>query len=158
MTTEDDFQRALDKHPDDWHTRLVFAAWLQERDDLRAEGYRAIVARQRRPLQGTHTGLNREAWWWHCAPAGNPGWCHNDIPPDWFALLPQGEGDESFWPVHTPTGGVRTRRECEDALARAFAALPAARHAELLVPPDRPAASAANDPNDPVKKGRRQKR
>ena len=31
MTTEDDFQAAPDASPDDWQTRLVFAAWLQER-------------------------------------------------------------------------------------------------------------------------------
>ena len=42
VTTEDDFQRALDKNPDDWQTRLVFADWLEERDDPRAEGYRAL--------------------------------------------------------------------------------------------------------------------
>ena len=36
MTTEDDFQRALDANPDDWQTRLVFADWLEDRgDDLR---------------------------------------------------------------------------------------------------------------------------
>jgi uncharacterized protein (TIGR02996 family) len=30
MTTEDDFQAALDANPGDWQTRLVFADWLQE--------------------------------------------------------------------------------------------------------------------------------
>lgn len=30
MTTEDDFQAALDANPDDWQTRLVFADWLEE--------------------------------------------------------------------------------------------------------------------------------
>ncbi len=30
MTTEDDFQTALDAAPDDWQTRLVFADWLDE--------------------------------------------------------------------------------------------------------------------------------
>jgi uncharacterized protein (TIGR02996 family) len=38
VTTEDDFQSALDKDPEDWQTRLVFADWLQEHNDLRAEG------------------------------------------------------------------------------------------------------------------------
>ena len=37
MTKEDDFQKALDAHPEDWQTRLVFADWLQERGDPRAE-------------------------------------------------------------------------------------------------------------------------
>jgi uncharacterized protein (TIGR02996 family) len=42
VTTEDDFQAALDAHPKDWQTRLVFADWLDERGDPRAEGYRAL--------------------------------------------------------------------------------------------------------------------
>ena len=43
MTTEEDFQKALDANPDDWQTRLVFADWLQDRDDPRADGYRALA-------------------------------------------------------------------------------------------------------------------
>jgi uncharacterized protein (TIGR02996 family) len=42
LTTEDDFQNALDANPEDHQTRLVFADWLQERVDPRAEGYRAL--------------------------------------------------------------------------------------------------------------------
>ena len=45
MTTEDDFQQALDANPDDHHTRLVFADWLQERGDPRAET--AVVTQAR---------------------------------------------------------------------------------------------------------------
>lgn len=40
MTTEAEFQAMLDANPSDGHTRMVFADWLQERDDPRAEGYR----------------------------------------------------------------------------------------------------------------------
>jgi uncharacterized protein (TIGR02996 family) len=42
MTTEDDFQRALDADTTDWQTRLVFADWLEEQGDPRADGYRAL--------------------------------------------------------------------------------------------------------------------
>ena len=42
VTTGDDFQRRLDEHPDDFQTRPVFADWLEERGDPRAEGYRAL--------------------------------------------------------------------------------------------------------------------
>ena len=35
MTTEDDFQTAIDAHPEDWQTRLVFADWLDEHNDPR---------------------------------------------------------------------------------------------------------------------------
>lgn len=40
MTTEDDFQNHLDLNPLDFHTRLVFADWLEERDDPRGPAYR----------------------------------------------------------------------------------------------------------------------
>jgi uncharacterized protein (TIGR02996 family) len=49
VTTEDDFQSALDKDPEDWQTRLVFADWLQEHNDLRAEGYRVLGELRRVP-------------------------------------------------------------------------------------------------------------
>ena len=134
MTTEDDFQRALDAHPEDWQTQFAFADWLQNRDDPRAAGYRAIAVQQRRPLQGTH--LKRYAYWWCCSLT--VGWVsviHNTLPRDWFDLLPSAEGTKVFWPVLTDTGGDKSRRECEDALALAFAQLPTSRQAELLAAP-----------------------
>jgi uncharacterized protein (TIGR02996 family) len=60
MTTEEDFQRALDADPSDWQTRLVFADWLQERNDPRAEGYRALGALRKWPLLDLRT---REYAW-----------------------------------------------------------------------------------------------
>lgn len=33
MTTEDDFQKHLDENPEDHHTRLVFADWLEENNE-----------------------------------------------------------------------------------------------------------------------------
>jgi uncharacterized protein (TIGR02996 family) len=131
VTTEDDFHRNLDEHPDDWDTRLVFADWLQERDDPRASGYRAIVAQRRLPLH--MKGHNGDAWWWH----RNSSMFHNHIPDDWFRLLPPEPGNDLFWPLHTsaPTSH-RSRRECEDALAWAFAKLPEDRQKQLLRPVD----------------------
>ncbi len=133
MTTEDDFHAALDAHPDDGHTRLVFADWLEEQSDPRAAGYRAIAVRGLYPHQARHGG--KDAWWWHRASRAAGGVRHNVVPADWFALLPAGEGLPQFWPVLNDRGRVRTRRECEDELARAFAGLPAARRAELLSEP-----------------------
>lgn len=49
MTTEEDFQLALDANPDDFHSRLVFADFLQDRDDPRTEGYRAMGLLRIRP-------------------------------------------------------------------------------------------------------------
>ena len=46
MTSENDFQVALNANPDDHNTRLVFADWLQNRNDPRAEAYRASESLQ----------------------------------------------------------------------------------------------------------------
>jgi uncharacterized protein (TIGR02996 family) len=136
VTAEDDFHQALDAHPDDWQTRLVLADFLQERGDPRADGYRAIATLRRSPLLGVSSVT---MCWWHCDSEGAVPRARNTIPPDWFALLPSGTGSAMFWPL-LKEGGVnnRSRRECEDALARAFAGLPDGRRAELLAPPAEP--------------------
>ena len=43
MTTEDDFHRRLDECPEDAHTRLVFADWLEEHGDPRADPVRRAL-------------------------------------------------------------------------------------------------------------------
>jgi hypothetical protein len=78
---------------------------------------------------------------------------HNHIPRDWFDLLPASEGSKSFWPVHTDTKGLMSRRGCEDALALAFAQLPAERQAALLVPPPQ----LSNNPTDTKPPAKRKK-
>jgi uncharacterized protein (TIGR02996 family) len=152
VTKEDDFQAGIDANPEDWHTRLVFADWLEDRGDARAAGYRAIAALQRHPLEGQHGGLKRQAWWWHCAPGDSRPQYHNDIPPDWFTLLPARDGNKSYWPLHTATGGVRTRRQCEDALARVFTKLPGQRQTEILAALVAPAPKAPSKRKPTAKK------
>jgi uncharacterized protein (TIGR02996 family) len=123
VTTEDDFSRALDATPDDWQTRLVFADWLEERGDERAEGYRAL-------------GRNRHVPWHD---GGYPGFCHPrntfygrwSLPGDWYDVLSEKPEDGAvivgqWWRQY------RSRRESEDAAARAFAKLPPDRRAQLL--------------------------
>lgn len=105
MTTEEDFQAALDANPDDWQTRGVFADWLQERDDVRAEGYRALGVCRVVPV---HTRV--DGWYLTGLDYPNRGW------------LSQGY-DSS-----------RSRRAAEDAAALAFAKLPELRRYELLNP------------------------
>jgi uncharacterized protein (TIGR02996 family) len=135
MTTEEDFQRALDREPDDWQTRLVFADWLQEHGDPRAEGYRALGLIARWPVSGKMPDGTRYV-------LGNSDrarpkarkWKACIIPADWFALLvhPREALPDLPWNYYT------SRREAEDAAALAFAKLPAERRAELLhteVPP-----------------------
>lgn len=130
MATEDDFQRVLDANPEDWQARLVFADWLQERGDLRAEGYRALGMLRLVPLHdpAVHNG---QSWWWTSLPT-----TVGRLPADWFQLLEDfGSPDVLIKPI-TPS----TRRECEDAAALAFAKLPPGRRSELLSAPTAPAA------------------
>jgi uncharacterized protein (TIGR02996 family) len=46
MTTEVDWWALLDKNPLDHQTRAVFADWLQDRDDKRAEGLRWMAEKE----------------------------------------------------------------------------------------------------------------
>ena len=119
MTTEEDFQQALDAHPDDHHTRLVFADWLDERDDPRAAGYRALGVLRRRAMRYEAT---THAW---CSPARFGSERGDTLPQDWFDTVLGTSGD-----VLLRT--APTRREAEDAAAKAFALLPAERQTELL--------------------------
>lgn len=123
MTTEDDFQNALDAHPHDWQTRLVFADWLQEHNDPRADGYRALGKLNHVPLR-----TDKEQWVLGRDDNRGANPFLDDrrctLPADWFLGLAVKE--DHFW-VFFPT-----RRSIEDAAALAFAKLPAARRAELL--------------------------
>ncbi len=134
MTTEDDFQGALDANPDDHQTRLVFADWLQERDDPRAEGYRALGANRLYPLQDLRDNVTHN-WYYHCGKAGVMthhaaiATVANLLPVDWIALVE---------PTYNTRGDVlwvgysTERRVVEEAIVAAFGKLPAARRAAVL--------------------------
>jgi uncharacterized protein (TIGR02996 family) len=120
MTTEDDFQRKLDAHPEDWQTRLVFADWLDERGDPRAEGMRALGLHRMHPCDL----CNPPRWvFWNGKEYGARSQGYY-LSGDWFRLI-AGRG-ETLW------ARFKTRRKADDAAALAFAKLPAARRAELL--------------------------
>jgi uncharacterized protein (TIGR02996 family) len=129
MTTEDDFQTALAAEPRDWHLRLVFADWLDERGDARAAGYRAMGLRRVAPTLWVAGG---GPWVWLNAHYYG-SYKHRAeelrvsvLPDDWYNLLP---------PPRTPDRCAEERRVLREALddaARAFAQLPPARRAELL--------------------------
>ena len=132
MTTEDDFQSALDAHPDDWNTRLVFADWLDEHGDPRAVGYRALGQLRLCPF------VDETFFWWttlasSCCPAHGVRGNGCSLPRDWFELVDLSPSNETFKPDGKPDV-TTTRREAEDAAALAFAQLPEARRAELLAP------------------------
>jgi uncharacterized protein (TIGR02996 family) len=138
VTTEDDFQAKLDADPDDWQTRLVFADWLEERGDPRAEGYRALGVSRKRPhsmqYQSTKKS-NTRLWWWEDSTADSSNGGHCVLSDDWAAALDIRRSKDGFYPRVSDKQGPNTRREVEDAAARAFAKLPAARRAELCATP-----------------------
>jgi uncharacterized protein (TIGR02996 family) len=127
VTTEDDFQAKLDANPDDWQTRLVFADWLQERGDPRAEGYRALGLLRRVPrltVRGLLGGTRRPDQWSFVSSALEPGewhwkWDAQRLPWHWSKKVANRHVNES-------------RRAIEDVAALAFAELPVERRAELI--------------------------
>jgi uncharacterized protein (TIGR02996 family) len=135
MTTEDDFQAALDANPTDWQTRLVFADWLDEQGDPRGPGYRALGMMRNVPDHFPDSG---PAWtWWK----GALGLCRRDyLSADWWELLAGGEKDSEM------TREYLTRRAAEDAAARAFAKLSPARRSRLLA--GRPTSAKAEPPEN----------
>lgn len=60
---EEVFQRLLDENPGDHVARLVFADFLDEHDDPRAEGYRALGRLRLRPYApGDRDNYARKQW------------------------------------------------------------------------------------------------
>ena len=128
MTTEDDFHKALDANPDDHQTRLVFADFLQEHGDPRAEGYRALGTLGKRP----NNSGNGDVFYENANYRRYGGIEPRYLPEDWFNLvnLEELEGMKPRW--STTPKEHRTRRHLEDAAALAFSQLPHARREELL--------------------------
>lgn len=135
MTTEDDFQNALDAQPDDWHTRLVFADWLDEHADPRAAGYRALGLLKRRAYVCGFDNGTAGAWlgasWVACTNNGDKR--VYTVAADWYKVIDGFGDDPRYKPRYNgkPERKV-TRRAIEDAMALAFGRLTAARQKRLL--------------------------
>lgn len=129
MTTEAQFQAALDADPSDHMTRLAFADWLEEQDppDPRAAGYRALGMRRTYAYFVPSSGYSYGDY--SCQPDD-----HSDIPTDWLA-----EVDSEYHLNNSYDGGkwvgFSSRKLADDTIARAFARLPAHRRAALLATP-----------------------
>jgi len=114
---EEAFRRAIEANPEEMTTRLVFADWLQERDDPRADGWRATVA------------LGTVAWWFCGDETQCWGWWrysgHDSVvarhlkesrlpfgavlPGDWFDSVPRSRHviQSSHDVLHTPALNLR---------------------------------------------------
>lgn len=143
MTTEDDFQRALDRNPEDWQCRLVFADWLQEHADPRADGYRLLGQLRIHPYKLSSRvlkGYTGGGWqWWN----GNtnlkqhPKLAPHILPKEFIGKI------DSHW--------AKTRRRAEDAAALTFAGFPLQVRTTLLA--QKPRANAK--PAKKLKKARK---
>jgi uncharacterized protein (TIGR02996 family) len=126
MTTEDDFQRALDEHPKDWQTRLVFADWLQDRDDPRAAGYRAmgeLRAAMSRYVPDWYTRADlHEPYAWLVWPRRS-----HVLHAQWFDRIDSPLRSNHFFPDYKNTATLYvSRAEVDDSVALAFSAIPEA--------------------------------
>jgi uncharacterized protein (TIGR02996 family) len=138
-TTEEDFHKILDAAHDDHTTRMVFADWLEEQGDPRAEGYRALGKLQIQPHKTDWTGMEthpqRNSNIYVYGTGGAMIDAQHKLPDDWAALIPYkiSENDPDY---HGRIAHWRenylTRKEAEDAAALAFAQLPPERKEELL--------------------------
>jgi uncharacterized protein (TIGR02996 family) len=165
MTNEEDFQAALDTNPADWQTRLVFADWLQERGDPRADGYRALGRTGAWTVNVNTSGEGLKLWTWF--PTGTTSDGRRELPRDWFRAL-------DAWECLVSSGETmnaadrwrdyRSRREAEDAAALAFANLAPERRAELLAgtlpdatesAPKKPQTGSRESPSPRKPKGRK---
>lgn len=122
MITEDEFQAHLDEYPDDSVARLVFADWLEECGDPRAEGYRILGTVRLYPKELKQSPLR---WAFVASPRVSREWKHAELP------SPIGYHSLS---AHGPGHGFadQSRRALEDRAARALAELPAARRRQLM--------------------------
>jgi len=130
-TTEEDFHKMLDANPDDHQTRLIFADWLQERGDPRADGYRAMGSLRVRPYRSIHSNDESTPWLWGSSRNPMPVSNHEPypriaLPSRWLRTIEGSHqyygnnprpANEDYWRYH------RTRREAEDAAAVAFSKL-----------------------------------
>lgn len=119
MNTEADFHAHLDAHPYDHTARLVFADWLQERDDPRADGYRALGTFRRVPLHFEATESGTEQWCW-CE--GTAFSAQQHLTPAWLQQIPNVGPPEAPCKHYRPQNPAHpwTRREAEDAAALAW--------------------------------------
>jgi uncharacterized protein (TIGR02996 family) len=139
MTDEEAFQAILDANPEDFHTRLVFADWLQERGDPRADGYRVLARLRLAPGEWPTSG-HRTAqpqvwasvavrWSWGGNITGEP--YGDNLTDQWLGAACRAIGIK---PAGTTFrgAGFPTRREAEDAAALGFRDLPDAHRVRLL--------------------------
>ncbi len=131
-TEEASFHAALDAQLEDDCTRMVFADWLEERDDPRALGYRLLVAFRLRPFNGHHELKRWGAYSWSCCFAGRP--YSSTLTRTWYNHLTKIERPTEVGPPGKILLDARypTRREAEDDAALAVSLMMPVWQAKLI--------------------------
>jgi hypothetical protein len=118
------------QHVTDAAARLALAdAHRDAGENSLADGIAALVALGRSPLQYAEHDAYPGQWAWFTTGWGenDPEWHRDELPRDWFDLLPGvnlGRGRKNY----------ATRVQAENAAALTFVSLPPARQQEILAP------------------------
>jgi uncharacterized protein (TIGR02996 family) len=134
VTTEEDFRAMIDANPLDFGTLLVFADWLDDRDDSRAEAWRALGVQRVAVFDAeggkTPRWIAPERYTfgdYRCGPDD-----HSLLPDDWFSQCAGIVGPDRVNLVDPGSWfGLPTAREAYDVAVTAFLQLSAERRAEL---------------------------
>ncbi len=143
VTEEEGWLVKLAANPDDATTRLVFADWLQERDDPRADGHRAIARQGLKPRAGDKffTWFNADCYLPSPTFGGCPVIGAACVSPEWLAAAikhgPARNTQADLWGV-TWWVDWFTRSQAEEALVVGFPHLPEDVRARLLTPRESP--------------------
>ena len=128
MNCEQDFQKALDANPTDATLRLVFADWLEEHDDPRAEGYRAVGFLQVLP----DTDFNYK---YSCVVSENWKRSRTDlsvVPLDWYYQIPW---NSNLYGASIGNGRIalnESRKSAEEKIVNAYLLLSNERKRQLF--------------------------
>lgn len=135
MTSENDFFDQIDETVEEWLNYLVFADFLQDRDDARADGFRALSALRIQPCWAECGIFNEDeiALWGLVSPRIKSvfWWCQQPYKPDpkqdrfkpYTLPNPWFHKQRQFFMEWLNAGGYPNRREAINGAARAFALL-----------------------------------
>jgi hypothetical protein len=131
MTTEDDFQAMFDEFRFNTDNYGIFADWLRDRDDSRADGYAAMGLLRRSPRPVAHVlGYDFAFEWYDAAYQFSQTDPESDLSTAWFEKLQGGTlNEESDQPPHRT---YATAREAREDAARAWLLLTADEQAAIL--------------------------
>lgn len=122
MTTEEDFRVTIDANPHDWTLRAVFADFLQDRGDPRAEGHRVMACRE---IAAYPWGTKDSTWFIFVpttdfkaryVPTLRRLMRHCVLDNGWYVRVSR-QLDDDEHKMDEFQIGCRTRREIEDAVA-----------------------------------------